>query len=56
MDEQAEEARRRAAALDLRELLEEFRSRDAESGEALDEETAVRIANEELAAYRRSRS
>jgi hypothetical protein len=57
MDEQAEdEARRRAAALDLRALLEKFRRQDAASGEAIDEETAMRIANEELDAYRRGRS
>lgn len=55
-ENEAAEQRRPAAALDLRALLAKFRRQDAERGEGLDEDTAMRIANEEIDAYRRSRS
>jgi enoyl-CoA hydratase/carnithine racemase len=41
---------------DLQELLAEFRRRDEASDDALTEEEALRIANEELDAFRAARS
>lgn len=44
------------AGADLQELLAEFRRRDEASDDALTEEEARRIANEELDAFRAARS
>lgn len=50
-----EAVQRFVAGANLKGLLQEFREQDAASGNALDEETAMQIANEEIAAYRRER-
>lgn len=50
-----EAVQRFVVGADLRELLDEFRRRDAGSSDALDETTALVIANEELAAAREDR-
>ena len=49
-----EAVQRFVACSDLRELFREWRERDA-GPDAIDEATALRIANEELDAYRRER-
>ena len=49
-----EAVQRFVAGSDLRELFREWRERDSGS-DAVDEATALRIANEELNAYRRER-
>ena len=41
---------------DLRDLLADFRRRDSESGDALNEDDALRLADEELRAVREARS
>ena len=43
------------AGADLQELLTEFRRRDEATDDALDEDAALRLADEELAAVRRER-
>lgn len=48
--------RRFVAGADLSELLAEFRRRDAASGDALSEEQALRIADEQLDAFRSERA
>ncbi len=49
-----EAVQRFVAGADLRELFREWRQRDS-GPDALDEEAALKIANEELDAYRRER-
>lgn len=49
-----EAVQRFVAGADLRALFREWRERDS-GPDALDEETAMKIANEELDAYRRER-
>lgn len=44
--------RRFVAGADLQELLDEFRRRDEAADDALDEDQALRLADEELAAVR----
>ena len=51
-----EAVQRFVAGSDLRELFREWREQDAARGEVIDDETAMRIANEEIAAMRRDRS
>lgn len=49
-----EAVQRFVVGTDLRELLAEFRRRDEASGDALDEDDALRIAKEELAGVRKT--
>ena len=50
-----EAVQRFVVGADLRQLLDDFRRHDAESSEALDEATALALANDELAAVREGR-
>lgn len=50
-----EAVKRFVAGSDLKELLREWREQDAARGVVIDEEAAMRIANEELAAFREQR-
>ena len=52
----AEAVQRFVVGSDLHELLAEFNRRDAADREALSEREAARVAAEELAAFRRTRS
>ena len=47
-----EAVKRFVAGSDLKGLLREWREKDAARGVVIDEEAAMRIANEELAAFR----
>lgn len=51
-----EAVQRFVAGSDLRELFRDWREQDAARGEVIDDETAMRIANEEIAAVRRDQS
>lgn len=51
-----EAVQRFVAGSDLKALLQEFRERDERSPDALDEATAMKIANEEIDAVRRERA